>query len=114
MMTVYEYASDVNKTVDEILKLCHSLEIKVNNKDDLLSDDDIILLDNEIENTESVNNERRLEPNDYIRIDVPYIELTTDQMEELRTLTDGYGRLIPVTDDVVRGNVGEESPSETQ
>ena len=50
MMTVYEYASDMNRTVDEILNLCQRLEIKVSEKDDLLSDDDIILLDNEIEN----------------------------------------------------------------
>ena len=55
MMTVYEYASDMNKTVDEILNLCKGLDIKVNSGDDELSDDDIILLDNEIENTESVN-----------------------------------------------------------
>jgi len=54
MMTVYEYASDMNKTVDEILNLCKKLDISVNNQDDELSDDDIILLDNEIENTESI------------------------------------------------------------
>ena len=57
MMTVYEYASDMNKTVDEILNLCQKFGIKVSDKDDELSDDDIILLDNEIENTESINEE---------------------------------------------------------
>ena len=55
MMTVYEYASDMNKTVGEILDLCKKLEIKANDKDDELSDDDIILLDNEIENMGSIN-----------------------------------------------------------
>ena len=50
MMTVYEYASDMNRTVLEILNLCQKLDIKVSDKDDILSDDDIILLDNEIEN----------------------------------------------------------------
>ncbi|MBQ8219469.1 MAG: translation initiation factor IF-2 [Bacilli bacterium] len=55
MMSVFEYASDVNKTIDEIFKLCSKLGIKVSNKDDLLSDDDIILLDNEIENTDLDN-----------------------------------------------------------
>ena len=49
-MTVYEYASDMNRTVLEILNLCQKLDIKVSDKDDILSDDDIILLDNEIEN----------------------------------------------------------------
>ena len=57
MMTVFEYASDMNKTVEEILNLCQTLGIEVNDKDDELSDDDIILLDNEIENTESINND---------------------------------------------------------
>ena len=40
MMSVYEYASDMNRTVDEILNLCQKLGIKVSNKDDKLSDDD--------------------------------------------------------------------------
>ena len=55
MMTVYEYASDVSRTVDEILNLCQRLDIKVSNKDDELSDDDIILLDNEIANMGSID-----------------------------------------------------------
>ena len=50
MMSVYEYAIDVDKTVDEIFDLCNKLDIKVNDKDDFLSDDDVILLDNEIQN----------------------------------------------------------------
>ena len=50
MMTVYEYASDMNKTVEEILQLCQKLGISASGQDDELSDDDIILLDNEIEN----------------------------------------------------------------
>jgi len=53
MMSVLEYANDVDKEVSFILNMCKSLNIKVNNEDDMLSDDDIIMLDNEIENTES-------------------------------------------------------------
>ena len=49
-MSVAEYASDVNMKIENIFELCKKLEIKVNDKDDMLSDDDIILLDNEIEN----------------------------------------------------------------
>ena len=45
MMTVYEYASDMNKTVGEILDLCKKLEIKANDKDDELSDDTLGVLD---------------------------------------------------------------------
>ena len=63
MMSVFEYASDVNKTVEAILKKCKELGIKVNTKDDMLSEDDIIELDNlldEIEETEELEEEERL------------------------------------------------------
>ena len=50
MMSVAEYASDVNMKIEDIFDLCKKLDIKVSDKDDMLSDDDIILLDNEIEN----------------------------------------------------------------
>lgn len=52
MMNVLEYAMDVNKTVPEILELCHKLGIKVSGETDVLSDDDITLLDNEIQDQE--------------------------------------------------------------
>ena len=47
-MKVSEYANDVNLSVAEILKRCHELAINVNSKDDFLTDDDIIMLDNTI------------------------------------------------------------------
>lgn len=50
MMTVLEYANDVDKSVAEIIDLCGKLGIKANQEDAMLSDDDIILLDNEIAN----------------------------------------------------------------
>ena len=50
MMTVFEYAEDMNKTVDEILSICKSLDINATNGDYELTDDEIILLDNEIAN----------------------------------------------------------------
>ena len=52
MMSVLEYAIDVNKKCEEILNLCKKLEISVKKADDMLSDDDIILLDNELANME--------------------------------------------------------------
>lgn len=51
-MSVLEYANDVNKSVEFIFSLCKKLDIDVNQEDDMLQDDDIILLDNEIENTD--------------------------------------------------------------
>ena len=59
MMSVLEYAMDVDKKVEYIFELCNKLNINVNNEDDMLSDDDIILLDNEIENDS--DNEETLE-----------------------------------------------------
>ena len=63
MMSVLEYAEDVNKTVEAILKKCKELNIKVNAKDDMLSEDDIVMLDNlldEIEDIEELEEEERL------------------------------------------------------
>ena len=53
MMSVLEYASDVGKSVESIFELCRKLNIKVENEDDMLSDDDIILLDNELEKVDT-------------------------------------------------------------
>lgn len=47
-MTVKEYAIDVNLSVAEILKKCSDLGIEVKNGDDILSDEEIISLDNAI------------------------------------------------------------------
>ena len=45
-MNVKDYAVDLNLSVAEVLKKCKELGIKANNGDDILSDDDIIMLDN--------------------------------------------------------------------
>ena len=45
-MTVKEYAMDVNLSVAEILKKCNDLGIEVGSADDVLSDEEIISLDN--------------------------------------------------------------------
>ena len=50
MMSVLEYAQDVNKSINEILKECRELGINVNGEEDLLSEDDIIELDSFIDN----------------------------------------------------------------
>ena len=52
MMSVEEYALDVNKTVNEILELCKKLNINVSSKDDELDDEQITELDNEISQEE--------------------------------------------------------------
>ena len=50
MMSVGEYALDVNKSVSEILKECRELGINVSSEDDLLSEDNIIELDSYVDN----------------------------------------------------------------
>ena len=45
-MSVLEYANDVNKSVAEILKKCEEFNINVTSEEDLLSEDDIVILDN--------------------------------------------------------------------
>ncbi len=49
MMSVLEYANDIGKTSEDILKMCEKLNIKVSNLDDMLSEDDIVELDNTFE-----------------------------------------------------------------
>lgn len=46
MMSIEEYALDVNKTVEEIFDLCDKNNISYDDKDTMLSDTDITLLDN--------------------------------------------------------------------
>ena len=49
MMTLLEYAEDVGKTVEEIKALCDKIGISYENEESALSDDDITLLDNELQ-----------------------------------------------------------------
>ncbi len=52
MMSVFEYANDIGKDVGFVLSLCSKLGIEAGSDNDMLSDDDIILLDNETMNEE--------------------------------------------------------------
>ena len=52
MMSILEYSIDVNKSVDEIMKLCKKLDIPCYDEEVMLTEDDIILLDNEIQDSE--------------------------------------------------------------
>ncbi len=79
MMTLEDYALDVNKSLDEIKSLCDKIGIKYEDETSTLSETDIILLDNEIQDAEdyvAVGNEEALEEQ---RIDEEY----TDKAEEL-------------------------------
>ncbi len=49
MMSVQEYANDVNKSLEAILKKCKELGISVKGADDTLNEEDIIELDNALD-----------------------------------------------------------------
>ena len=61
MMSILEYANDVDKSIDYIFDLCKKLNIKASHEDDMLSDDDIILLDNEIENSNDYAEDKEID-----------------------------------------------------
>ena len=52
MMTIEDYALDVNKSIDEIKALCDKIGIKYEDENSSLSETDIILLDNELQDAE--------------------------------------------------------------
>lgn len=70
MMTLLEYAEDVGKTVEEIKALCEKIGISYENEESSLSDDDITLLDNELQDQV-----------DYIEEDVDE-EVVAEKLEE--------------------------------
>ena len=76
MMSVSEYAKDVDKSVEYIFDLCKKLNITANQEDDILSDDDIILLDNEIANMsdDDVQEEKEIESFEEEEFDDSYEE----------------------------------------
>ena len=52
MISVLEYANDMNKDVKEIIEMCKKLGIAVSNENDMLDDDAIVELDNAFQNEE--------------------------------------------------------------
>lgn len=51
-MNLKDYAQDVEKSIEEIKSLCDKIGIHYQNEDSMLSEEDIILLDNEIQDQE--------------------------------------------------------------
>lgn len=76
-MTVQDYAEDMNFTVQDVLNECKRLGIKVENKDTILSDDDIVMLDNTM-NIISTNSDLTNEEDDAIDDVVDNIMLEDD------------------------------------
>lgn len=52
MMSLIDYAQDVGLDLENVKKMCERIGISYENEDSLLSEDDIILLDNEMQDAE--------------------------------------------------------------
>lgn len=65
-MSVLEYAEDMNKTVEDVIKMCDTLGIKVSGSDDMLDDDAIVELDNAFQNEEEQDFDNVIEQDEEI------------------------------------------------
>lgn len=81
MMSVLEYAEDVNKTVNEILKKCKELNIDVTDEDSMLDEDAITELDNVI--TQEEDNEEDFYEDELIEEQEKEIEETKESINEI-------------------------------
>ena len=63
MMSVLEYALDVSLSVEEVLKLCEGQGFPKSSEEDMLSDEEITILDSDAQNV-SLNEETKEEIND--------------------------------------------------
>ena len=61
MMSVLEYANDIGKNVDLVLKKCAELGIPLSDKDDMLDEEHIITLDNVFSSEEEVVEEEMID-----------------------------------------------------
>ena len=77
MMSVEEYAIDVNKTVDEILKQCRALGIDVVDEYDLLDDYAITELDAAIAQEQDEEEKEEVKENNIV---VDNVKVTDDNL----------------------------------
>ena len=70
MMNLEDYALDVGKSIEEIMRLCDQLDIPYQDATTTLTDEEIILLDNQIQDSE-----------DYVEGDISMDEDYEDEEE---------------------------------
>ena len=81
MMSLLDYANDVSLSIEEVKKLCDKIGISYDNEESLLTEDDIILLDNEMQDREDSVKDSEDD------LDEVYEEEVMDKAEELASLT---------------------------
>ena len=79
-MSVYEYAVDMNKSLEEILKICKQIDIDAKDGDYELTDDEIILLDNEIANMDDSS----LEVDDSTEFEEEFEDSYVSELKEVK------------------------------
>ncbi len=79
MMSVLEYANDLGINVNLVLSKCKTLGISVSNENDYLSEDDVIILDNEL----ALNNTDKVEEESYLSEELEEKYELEDRVEEI-------------------------------
>ena len=88
-MSLKEYAVDVSKSLEDILALCKKLNISVNSEDDMLTEDEIILLDNALvdvieEEMESLEKEEDVVDDDELEKDLRITSEIDDSSKKMK------------------------------
>ena len=87
MMSVLEYALDMNKEVSTVLKKCKELGIDANLEDDLLDDEGITLLDNAFQNDDTNDfNEEEFIENETVEVVVSNQKIDHDNVKKVQKL----------------------------
>ena len=104
MMSLTDYANDVGLDIEKIKELCDSLGISYENEDSLLSEDDIIILDNHVESDEEevTSNEEDEELDEDELSDEEVTDIADRLAEESNINLDSGERLEKVKSKVVK------------
>ena len=97
MMTLEEYAMDVDKTIEEIMELCNKLGIEYDDKDSLLDDTSIVLLDNNVNEEETeeveVSEEEREEAQQDEELDATAEELALNTKIDIDDTSENFTKV---------------------
>ena len=104
MMSLTDYANDVGLDIEKIKELCDNLGISYENEDSLLSEDDIIILDNHVESDEEevINNEEDEELDEDELSDEEVTDIADRLAEESNINLDSGERVEKVKSKVVK------------
>lgn len=83
MMTLKEYANDVNKSIEDLIKLGEKFDLVFEDEEDMLSQDDIIILDNNLNLIDgSTTEEVAVEDEEEIEEKIETVEFFEEKYEQ--------------------------------